>query len=136
MQSFTCLVKKEGNQYASVCVELDIASCGHTKKEAIKGLKDAIEAYLEYMISEGRENEIYRPVPKIAQKFDWTRLNHLQLGRYAEYVVKMELALYGFEIYGSEVDDHGIDFVARPAGTSHYFDIQVKSSHGWNYIFI
>ncbi|OGG55347.1 MAG: hypothetical protein A3F84_21715 [Candidatus Handelsmanbacteria bacterium RIFCSPLOWO2_12_FULL_64_10] len=63
MQSFTCLVKKEGNQYASLCVELDIASCGHTKKEAIQGLRNAIEAYLEYMIAEGREREIYRPVP-------------------------------------------------------------------------
>ena len=63
MQSFTCLVKREGNQYASLCVELDLASCGHTKKEAIDGLKNAIETYLEYMISEKRENEIYRPVP-------------------------------------------------------------------------
>ncbi len=63
MQSFTCLVKKEGNQYASLCIELDVASCGHTKKEAIEGLRNAIEAYLEYMISGDRENEIYRPVP-------------------------------------------------------------------------
>lgn len=59
----TCFVKKEGNQYASLCVELDVASCGNTKKEAIEGLKNAIEAYLEYMISEGREYEIFRPVP-------------------------------------------------------------------------
>ncbi|MBU0567962.1 hypothetical protein KJ693_02735 [bacterium] len=63
MQSLTCLAKKEGNQYASLCVELDISSCGSTKKEAVQGLKNAIEAYLEYMVSEGRENEIYRPVP-------------------------------------------------------------------------
>ncbi len=63
MQSFTFLVKKEGNQYASLCIELDLASCGRTKKQAIDGLKNAIEAYLEYMVSEGRENEIYRPVP-------------------------------------------------------------------------
>lgn len=63
MQSLTCLAKKEGNQYASLCVELDIASCGSTKKESIQGLKNAIEAYLEYMVSQGRENEIYRPVP-------------------------------------------------------------------------
>ena len=63
MPSFTCLVKKEGNQYTSLCIELDIASCGHTKKEAIEGLKNAIEAYLEYMVSEGGENEIYQPVP-------------------------------------------------------------------------
>jgi len=63
MKLFTGLVKKEGNQYASLCVELDVASCGHTKKEAVQGLKNAIQAYLEYMISEGKENEIYRPVP-------------------------------------------------------------------------
>ncbi len=63
MQTFTCFVKKEGNQYVSLCIELDIASCGYTKKEAIKGLKNAIEEYLEYMISERREKNIYRPVP-------------------------------------------------------------------------
>ncbi len=62
MQSFTCLIKKERNQYASLCIELDVASCGNTEEEAIEGLKNAIEAYLEYMISEGRESEIYRPV--------------------------------------------------------------------------
>ena len=59
----TGFVKKEGSQYASLCVELDIASCGKTKKESIDGLKRAIEAYVEYMISEGRDKEIYRPVP-------------------------------------------------------------------------
>ena len=63
MRSFTCLVKKEGDQYASLCIELDIASCGDNKKDAIDGLKNAIESYLEYMISENKENEIYRPVP-------------------------------------------------------------------------
>jgi len=63
MELFTCLVKKEGNQYASLCIELDIASCGDTKEEAVEGLKNAIEAYLDYMISEGREREIHRPVP-------------------------------------------------------------------------
>ena len=59
----TCFVKKEGSQYTSLCVELDIASCGNTKKEAIEGLKNAIETYIEYMVSENRTAEIYRPVP-------------------------------------------------------------------------
>ena len=63
MQSFTCLLKKEGNQYAALCIEFDIASCGDTKKEAIEGLKNAVETYIEYMILESKENEIYRPVP-------------------------------------------------------------------------
>jgi len=59
----TCFVKKEGNQYASLCVELDVASCGRTKKDALDGLKRAVETYLEYMVSDGREKDIYRPVP-------------------------------------------------------------------------
>jgi predicted RNase H-like HicB family nuclease len=59
----TGLIKKEGNQYASLCVELDVASCGKSKKEALDGLKRAIETYIEYMVSEGRQKEIYRPVP-------------------------------------------------------------------------
>jgi len=59
----TCFMKREGNQYASLCVELDVASCGKTKKDALDGLKRAIETYLEYMLSEGRQNDIYRPVP-------------------------------------------------------------------------
>ena len=63
MKSFTCLIKKEGGQYASLCVELDVASCGNTEKVAFESLKDAIESYLEFMRDEGREDEIYRPVP-------------------------------------------------------------------------
>ena len=59
----TCFIKKEGNQYASLCVELDVASCGRTKTDALDGLKRAIETYIEYMVSEGRQKDIYRPVP-------------------------------------------------------------------------
>jgi len=59
----TCFVKKEGSQYASLCVELDVASCGRTKVAALDGLKRAIETYIEYMVSEGRQKDIYRPVP-------------------------------------------------------------------------
>ena len=59
----TCFLKREGSQYASLCVELDVASCGKSKKDALEGLRRAIETYIEYMISEGRESDIYRPVP-------------------------------------------------------------------------
>ena len=33
------------------------------EKDALDGLKRAIETYIEYMISEGRKKEMYRPVP-------------------------------------------------------------------------
>ena len=59
----TCFIKKEGGQYASLCVELDVASCGRTKKDALDGLKRAIETYIDYMVSKGRQKEMYRPVP-------------------------------------------------------------------------
>lgn len=61
------------------------------------------------------------------KKYNWSSLNRLQLGRYAEYLVKMEFTLYGFDVYGSEVDDRGIDFVVRKEPNA-YYDIQVKSA--------
>lgn len=62
----TCLIKKEGGQYSSLCLELDVASCGKTRGEAFEGLKAAIETYVHYLVEEGREEEIHRPVPQEA----------------------------------------------------------------------
>lgn len=56
---------------------------------------------------------------------DWKRLKPQQLGRYAEYYAKMEFASYGFDVYSSEVDDHGVDFVAKMNG--RYYEVQVKA---------
>ena len=44
---------------------------------------------------------------------NWSKLNKLQIGRYGEYFAMMEFASYGFEVYTSEVDDHGINFVVK-----------------------
>lgn len=68
------------------------------------------------------------------ERFDWKRLSPLQVGRYAEYFVKMEFTLYGFDVYQAEVDDKGIDFVIR-RDKVRYHDVQVKSVRGLNYIF-
>lgn len=64
----------------------------------------------------------------------WDHLNTLQLGKYAEYFVKMEFTLAGFDVYAPEVDDKGIDFIARK-NENTYYDIQVKSVRGFKYIF-
>ncbi|MGJ5813668.1 DUF4365 domain-containing protein [Paludibaculum fermentans] len=53
-------------------------------------------------------------------------MNSLQLGKYAEYLTKMEFVLWGCDVFTSEVDDHGIDFVIRTRQGNH-FDVQVKS---------
>ena len=67
-------------------------------------------------------------------KLAWSELTSLQLGRYAEYFVKMEFTMLGAEVYSAEVDDHGIDFVIR-MGDDRYYDVQVKSVRALNYIF-
>lgn len=68
------------------------------------------------------------------ERYVWSALNHLQIGRTAEYFVKMEFTMLGFDVYGAEVDDHGIDLVVRK-DTGHYCDVQVKSARGLNYVF-
>lgn len=67
---------------------------------------------------------------------NWSKLNHLQLGRYAEYYAKMEFASYGFEVYTSEVDDHGVDFIAKFPGENKFFEVQVKSVRDYGYIYM
>lgn len=60
------------------------------------------------------------------QRHIWSKLNKQQVGAFTEYIVKMELTMYGFQVYGTEVDDRGIDFIAantmpvfRPYANSH-----------------
>jgi hypothetical protein len=67
--------------------------------------------------------------------YRWSALSHLQIGKYAEYFVKMEFTLSGFDVYSAEVDDKGIDFVVRTS-ESQYFDVQVKSARNLNYVFL
>ena len=57
----------------------------------------------------------------------WSKLNRMQLGRYAEYYAKMEFTSYGFEVYTSEVDDHGVDFVVKDPESKIFYEVQVKA---------
>ena len=69
---------------------------------------------------------------------DWSKLNSQQLGRYAEYYALMEFASFGFEVYTSEVDDHGVDFIVK-SKQHRFIEIQVKSlraTNSGNYTFI
>lgn len=68
-------------------------------------------------------------------RFSWARLNNQQVGRYAEYFVKMEFTMHGYQVYTAEVDDRGIDFVAR-RGDGAFVEVQVKSLRQKGYIFI
>lgn len=70
-------------------------------------------------------------------KLTYEGLSHLAIGRIAEYWTKLALTFYGLDVYTSEVDNIGIDFVVRSADGRH-FDIQVKSIRlsTTSYIFI
>ncbi len=69
------------------------------------------------------------------QKYIWSKLNKQQVGAYTEYFVKMELTMYGFQVYGTEVDDRGIDFVAR-FDQGSFIEVQVKSLRSAGYVFM
>ena len=66
----------------------------------------------------------------------WSDRTGLEIGRYAEYYAKMEFTSYGFEVFTSELDDHGVDFIAHHPKDGTYFEIQVKSIRDYNYAFV
>lgn len=69
-------------------------------------------------------------------RYDWKKLNSQQVGSYSEYFTKMELTMYGCEVYTTEVDDRGIDFVTRHQDGA-FVSVQVKSIRsGTNYSFM
>jgi hypothetical protein len=68
-------------------------------------------------------------------RFQWSALNKQQVGAFAEYFVKMEFTMYGFQVYGTEVDDRGIDFVARHE-SGPFIEVQVKCLRQFGYVFM
>jgi len=60
MKEYTIILKKSGNQYVSLCLELMVVGCGITKKEAIANIRDAIDSYID---SIEEEMPLERPVP-------------------------------------------------------------------------
>ncbi len=54
----TCVIKKEGKLYSSVCPELNVASYGRTPAEAKRKLKEAVESHLQVAKEENMLDEI------------------------------------------------------------------------------
>ena len=44
---------QEGSQFVSRCIELEVASCGDTRQEALANIKEAVELYLEDLLDLG-----------------------------------------------------------------------------------
>jgi len=68
-------------------------------------------------------------------KRDWSTLNCIQKGTFGEYYAKMVFTMYGSEVYTSEIDDRGIDFVCR-FNNSKFYEVQVKTVSNQNLQFI
>ena len=85
------------------------------------------ELFMEMINKKG---EIHMP------RMKWDKLNQRQLGQYGEYYAKMEFASYGYDVYTSEVDDHGVDFVARDIVTGTFYEVQVKSIYKGKYTYM
>ncbi len=68
-------------------------------------------------------------------RYKWSQLTRQQVGAFSEYFVKMEMTMYGFQVYSTEVDDRGIDFVVRYEN-GPFFSIQVKSLREKGYVFM
>ena len=58
----TGILKKSGEFYVALCLEINVSSQGESIEEARRMLQDACDEYLTYMKNEGLENEI-EPVP-------------------------------------------------------------------------
>jgi predicted RNase H-like HicB family nuclease len=51
------LVVRDGNQYAALCYEYNVATCARTVQEAIEGLMEATAGYLEIFLEQDKEPE-------------------------------------------------------------------------------
>ncbi|OQW96213.1 MAG: hypothetical protein BWK77_05865 [Verrucomicrobia bacterium A1] len=47
LKTFTAVLEKEGDVYAALCPELDVASQGDTVELALAHLREAVELFLE-----------------------------------------------------------------------------------------
>jgi predicted RNase H-like HicB family nuclease len=59
--AYTAIIKKSGDFYVGLCLELNVASQGDTIEEATRMLQEACQEYLSFVKEEGIEDEI-KPV--------------------------------------------------------------------------
>ncbi len=87
----TAIIEKEGEGYAALCPELDVASQGNTVEEARKNLEEASSLFFECAL---------RVEERLAQEVYITPVLRYQLGKLGvfsgEEICKI-LAKYGFE---------------------------------------
>jgi predicted RNase H-like HicB family nuclease len=70
---YTAIIEKEGNLYAALCPELDVASQGATVEEATSNLREAVELFLESADAEEIKRRLRTDifVTRIEAKHGW-----------------------------------------------------------------
>lgn len=68
------------------------------------------------------------------EKLTNKKSGHLHLGKRGELLAKSKFIEYGFDVFSTEVDDKGIDFIVKNE-KGEYFEIQVKATNK-NYVFM
>ncbi|MBU0600550.1 type II toxin-antitoxin system HicB family antitoxin [bacterium] len=65
----TGLIKKFGDHYVSLCLELNVSSQGESIEEAKRMLEEACEEYLSYMNDEGLQDQMKSVPLEILHEF-------------------------------------------------------------------
>jgi predicted RNase H-like HicB family nuclease len=65
----TGIIKKSGDYYVALCIEINVSSQGESIEEARKMLQEACDEYLSYMKDEGLEDEIKSVPVDILREF-------------------------------------------------------------------
>ena len=89
MREYTIILKKSGDQYVSLCLELTVVGCGATKEEAISSVKDAIDSYVNSIEAETPPE---RPIPlDLLHEF----LSEGEVAPEVEEVPRLKVLAYG-----------------------------------------
>lgn len=80
-ERLTGIIKRAGNYYVALCLELNVSSQGESIEEARKMLKEACEEYLSYVKEKGIEDEILPASLGVLREFliedvDFVRPSH------------------------------------------------------------
>ena len=54
------IAEREGNQFVSLCPELDVASCGDTAEEALDMLEDALQVFIGALIEVDTLSRVFK----------------------------------------------------------------------------
>jgi hypothetical protein len=68
--------------------------------------------------------------PGLFRRYDWHRLTRPQKDKYGEYYLKMELTMWGLDIFASEIATAGADLLVRIDPTLHY-EVHTRTVRGF-----